>query len=90
MQASYLILLKNTRSCSVLAYIFLMPKELTARISTRKFAQLYGVHLNTVYYWIRAGVLPIPRKIQKAILIDPVEAEAALSKFDLNTEKAAH
>lgn len=52
-------------------------------VRPREYAELKRVHRNTVYTWIRDGLLPC-RKVRGLILINLAEADAALDKFKLN------
>jgi predicted site-specific integrase-resolvase len=60
-----------------------MSTAKATRVRPEQFARDNSVHINTVYSWIRDGVIPYI-KIKRAILIDVEKAEAALSQFERN------
>lgn len=54
-------------------------------VRPKEYAQMKGVHRQTIYQWIYGGILPCI-KVRHGILIDPIEADQALAKFKLNKQ----
>ena len=62
-------------------------KKSDIRVRPETYAEDNSVHVNTVYGWMRDGVIP-HLKINRLILIDVEEADEALQRFKRESRSA--
>ena len=65
-----------------------MPHQ-SPYLTVAEAAILFRVHPNTIYRWIKAGELPIHKRVGRKILIAPDAAAQFAAEYDLELGEQA-